>query len=320
MRIFLLTTGILCGATAGVGAQFDARLAPADCAPVFSAVSAAAAPLGVSPVAVASPAAALSAPASAASSRSAAPLAAMPTAAPARALDAAARLSAVPARALAAAGAAAMDGSRLAAKAGDAPAAQPVSGKMDLLKLRPTQMAVGLREVDKKIARLSSKKGKKYLRSMPVPVVLGPHGHVYMTDHHHLVRAAWEAGYTRVRTSVQADYSHLSDAEFWKRMKAKNWVYPYDQLGAGPHNPIDLPENVRGMADDPYRSVAGEVRERGGYRKNDAPFSEFLWAQFFRAHLTVHPVYHGFEAALAQAMALAKTTAANGLPGWIGAK
>ena len=111
-----------------------------------------------------------------------------------------------------------------------------------------------------------------------------------------------------------------TDAEFWKRMKAKNWVYPFDQLGAGPHNPIDLPENVRGMADDPYRSVAGEVRERGGYRKNDAPFSEFLWAQFFRAHLTVHPVYHGFEAALAQALALAKTAAAKGLPGWIGAK
>lgn len=309
MRL-LIPLGILCGAAAAAGAQLDARLVPLDAAPAFAAAPAAAAPLELSAASLTS----MAAPA-----LPAAVPAAAPTAAPARALESVARLSAVPARALGAAGAAAMDGAR-AAEAGASPAAQAASGKMDLLKLRPTQMAVGLREVDKKIAKLRSKDGKKYLRSMPVPVVLGPHGHVYMTDHHHLVRAAWEAGYTRVHTTLQADYSKLSDAEFWKRMKAKNWVYPYDQLGAGPHNPIDLPENVRGMADDPYRSVAGEVRERGGYRKNDAPFSEFLWAQFFREHLTVHPVYHGFEAAMTQAMALAKTAAAKGLPGWLGAK
>src|SRR5436305_4773273 len=31
-------------------------------------------------------------------------------------------------------------------------------------------------------------------------------------------------------------------------------------------------------SDDPYRSLAGEVRRAGGYAKEATPFSEFLWA------------------------------------------
>jgi hypothetical protein len=83
---------------------------------------------------------------------------------------------------------------------------------------------------------------------------------------------------------------------------------------------MNLPETVRGLADDPYRSVAGEVRERGGYEKDETPFSEFLWAQFFRAHLRVHPVYHDFESAVVEALELAKSSAARNLPGWSGAR
>ena len=310
----ILALSLLAG---GARAQFEARIAPAlDGAPSIG-VSAAPRALSAAPAALPAPAL------SEASLDSAAPAlaAAAATAAPAPSARAQARaLAGSSSKNLAASSAAAMDGTRAPSGAAAEGRALAHAGKAEVLKLRPTQMAVGLREVDKKIAKLKSKDGKKYLKSMPVPVVLGPRGHVYMIDHHHLARAAWEAGYKKVHTTLAADLSKLSDAEFWKTMKEKKWVYPYDQLGGGPHNPIDLPENVRGMADDPYRSVAGEVRERGGYEKSTAPFSEFLWAQFFRAHLTVHPVYHGFEAAMAQAMKLARSRAARRLPGWIGGK
>jgi hypothetical protein len=103
-------------------------------------------------------------------------------------------------------------------------------------------------------------------------------------------------------------------------MTDEKWVYPYDQFGQGPHHPRDLPETVRGLADDPFRSVAGAVRDAGGYQKTGAPFSEFLWANFFRERLKNHPTFHDFDAAVKEAIALAKTEAARHLPGWLGGR
>lgn len=189
------------------------------------------------------------------------------------------------------------------------------------LDLRPTQMAVGMRHVAGKVAKLlgmSKEKADDWLKERPVPVVLGPAGAAYMIDRHHLVRAAWEAGVSRVHVEVKADWSDLSEEKFWARMKKEKWVYPYDQFGKGPHDVADLPEDVRGLADDPYRSVAGAVREEGGYRKTDKPFAEFLWAQYFRKRLSLRPVGRDFKKALAQALTLARDEAARRLPGWAG--
>jgi hypothetical protein len=315
---------LLAAAHVRVSAQIEARLAPVEsfaarpAAPAASAASVAgltAAPaLACATPPFAAAAAPLPAAAAPAEARAAAPAVAAPARASASAILFAAGRAAAPALA-----AAAMDGSR--AKRADEPAAAPVDlRRMELLELRPTQMSVGLREVDEKVAKLRGKDVDDYLRARPVPVVLGPSGRTYLVDHHHLVRAAWEAGLSHVHVEVKADLSGLSEDAFWVRMKAENWVYPYDQFGGGPHDPRNLPETVRGLADDPYRSVAGEVRERGGYEKNDAPFSEFLWAQFFRERLKTHPTYHDFESAVAEAMKLAKTEAAERLPGWSGGR
>jgi hypothetical protein len=43
----------------------------------------------------------------------------------------------------------------------------------------------------------------------------------------------------------------------------------------------DLPKTVAGLIDDPFRSLAGELRRAGGFAKDTTPFSEFLWADFF---------------------------------------
>jgi hypothetical protein len=81
-----------------------------------------------------------------------------------------------------------------------------------------------------------------------------------------------------------------------------------------------LPRDVRGLADDPYRSLAWRVRDKGGYDKNTTPFSEFQWAEFFRKNLTISDINDDFHAAVKQAMDLAESPEAAHLPGYKGKK
>jgi hypothetical protein len=172
--------------------------------------------------------------------------------------------------------------------------------------------------VDVKIAKLSAMKGserEEFVAQHKVPAVLGPRSRTYIVDHHHLARACWEMGHREMRVDIADDLSKLPYPNFWKKLAERNWIHLYDQFGGGPHDPLALPRTVRGLADDPFRSLAWAVRERGGFEKTEAPFSEFRWAEFFRKKLTVHPVFDGREPAIAEALALAKSPAAPGLPG-----
>jgi hypothetical protein len=117
---------------------------------------------------------------------------------------------------------------------------------------------------------------------------------------------------------VAADLSKHSLPDLWRVMDEKHWLHLYDQFGKGPHDPVDLPESVRGLADDPYRSVAWAVRQAGGYNKTEAVFSEFTWAEFFRKNLKVHPIFDDWDRAVKQAMELAAGPACSKLPGYCG--
>ena len=195
-------------------------------------------------------------------------------------------------------------------------------GRNKLLKINsiyPTQLAIGLREVDKRkrrMKRLSSKELRKHLEKNPVPIVIGPKKRAYLIDHHHLVRACLELGITQVFVEKHKDMSHLSPAEFWKEMEKEHWVHLYDEFGHGPHSPVDLPQTVRSLGDDPFRSIAWEIRERGGYIKTDMPFAEFAWANFFRRSLGMHPVADDWKEALQAAERLCRSTRAKSLPGY----
>jgi len=46
-----------------------------------------------------------------------------------------------------------------------------------------------------------------------------------------------------------------------------------------------LPKHIRDLEFDPYRSLAWLVRDRHGYMKNNTPFSEFKWANYFRTRI-----------------------------------
>jgi hypothetical protein len=60
------------------------------------------------------------------------------------------------------------------------------------------------------------------------------------------------------------------------------------------------------------------LRRAGGFAKDTAPFSEFLWAQFLRGRILPQQIIGDFSGALTKALELAKSKEADYLPGWCG--
>lgn len=190
-------------------------------------------------------------------------------------------------------------------------------------ELRPTQMTIGFREVRRKqsdwlqINGKSSKKSADFLGSHMIPVVLGPKKRHYVIDHHHLARALSDEGVSRVLVTVVANLSVLDKDAFFVVLDNRGWLHPFDARGRRrPYN--DMPKSIAKLQDDPYRSLAGELRAVGGYAKSSTPFSEFLWADYMRRRVPLAMVEKQFEKALEQAMTLARGREANYLPGWCG--
>ena len=199
-------------------------------------------------------------------------------------------------------------------------AREPVLNPVRIKSLRPTQMTLGLREVDEKRRiwrERGGDKGAEYLGRHMIPVVLGPKARHYITDHHHLARALHEEGVNNVLISVVANLSKLEPDSFWFVMENRNWMHAYDDKGQR-RDYTDIPKSVSQMVDDPFRSLAGELRRAGGYAKDTTPFSEFLWADFLRRRIKRKAVERTFSRALERALELAKSGEAGYLPGWCG--
>ena len=197
---------------------------------------------------------------------------------------------------------------------------EPILKPVPILSLRPTQMTVGMREVKEKRQRFREKKAQKQAETIGkhmIPVVLGPDKKFYVVDHHHLARALHEEGVKDVFVTVIADLTMVDRDAFWGVLDNKRWVYPYDSKGER-RSFKDIPKTVAQLKDDPFRSLAGELRRAGGYAKDTTPFSEFLWADFLRRNLVRKAVETDFTKALEKALALAKSHNAIYLPGWCG--
>lgn len=198
---------------------------------------------------------------------------------------------------------------------------EPLLQPIPILALRPTQMTVGMREVKEKRKRWrehkSRKKQAELLGKHMIPVVLGPDRHHYVVDHHHLARALHDEGVKDILVTIIADLTMVHRDDFWGVLDNKRWVFPYDAKGER-HHFRDIPKTVAELKDDPFRSLAGELRRVGGYAKDTTPFSEFLWANFLRRRLSRKAVAANFDRAIEKALALARSQDAVYLPGWCG--
>ena len=197
---------------------------------------------------------------------------------------------------------------------------EPILHPVPIAALRPTQMTVGYREVAEKRREWRERSGEKaaaYLGRHMVPAVLGPKGRPYLVDHHHLALALHEEGQEEVLVTLLADLSDLPKASFWTYLDNRAWCHPYDAAGRR-REFDDIPKSVGRLADDPYRSLAGELRRAGGFAKDTTPFSEFLWADFLRSRVKATQIESRFDAALEKALSLARSEAAGYLPGWCG--
>lgn len=197
---------------------------------------------------------------------------------------------------------------------------EPIVHPIPLSDLRPTQITVGMREVRAKQESWKEhdpKKKAEFLGQHMIPVIHGPKDRLYVLDHHHLSLALHNEGVENVLISPVADLRALSLDEFWVYLDNRSWVHPYDESGKR-RGFEDIPKKIPDMKDDPYRSVAGELRRRGGFAKDTTPFSEFLWADFMRRRLKGSLVTKDFNAAMDEAMKLAKSEEASYLPGWCG--
>lgn len=197
---------------------------------------------------------------------------------------------------------------------------EPILTLVPIAELRPTQITVGLREVEEKRRRWREHdpdKKDKFLGSHMIPTLLGPKKRHYVIDHHHLSRALQLEGVEAVQVTVVADLHKLDKQAFWTVCDHKAWAHPYDADGAR-QTFKDIPKAIADLVDDPFRSLAGELRRAGGFAKDTTPFSEFLWADFLRRNMKPKQVENDFSEALEEALRLAKSPDAGYLPGWCG--
>ena len=197
---------------------------------------------------------------------------------------------------------------------------EPVLHPVAITDLRPTQITVGMREVKEKRGRLRNhpqKKIGKFLGDHMIPVVRGPRDRMYVVDHHHLALALHHEGVRDILVSVVADLSELEPEAFWTVLDHRSWVHPYDAQGRR-RTVREIPKSVVGLKDDPFRSLAGELRRVGGFAKDTTPFSEFLWADFLRRKISRKSVEENFDKAMEKALGFARSKDAVYLPGWCG--
>jgi hypothetical protein len=84
---------------------------------------------------------------------------------------------------------------------------------------------------------------------------------------------------------------------FWSVLDNRSWTHPYDEKSH--RRTYDaVPRSVRDLIDDPFRSLASELRRVGGFAKQTMPLSEFLGADFLRRQIAPKLVENPFSRAM----------------------
>ena len=225
----------------------------------------------------------------------------------------------------------------------DAATPQGTIARVRVSHLRPTQNAVGMDEVNAKVARMAERSDSSlqaYLLPRTIPVVIGNGGHPHLIDHHHLALSVLTAeGDIDVPVEVVRNWAPLSDGHFWKAMAREHWVYPFAPDGGGPIPVSRMCRHLTDLGNDIHRSVSWVARTNYAYVKtgDNAIFTEFQWANFFRTHLVLSQLLEwpgdcstvtladlraadpdALEDARKKGLYLARSHEASTLPGYVG--
>jgi hypothetical protein len=189
-----------------------------------------------------------------------------------------------------------------------------------LKELRPTQMTFGFQEVEakrKSWAKLDAEKREKAIRQEFFPAVRGPGRKYFILDRHHAALALAKERAAQVQVGLVRDLSDLSERDFWIFLDHYSWMHCYDAKGKR-RRLNEIPKRFEDMKDYPYRSLAGDLRDGGGFSKVDVPFLEFLWANYLRDHVPARLLGADSNKALKQAYEIARSKDCSFLPGWCG--
>jgi len=205
----------------------------------------------------------------------------------------------------------------------------------DLTKLRPLQGAVGMKQVIYMENRIADqpKHARRKLEEDPIKVVAGVGGQLFIIDHHHTAEA-WLGAKTEwganalckiVNSEKGLPPEFKTEDEFWSALKAAALIRLKNESGVD-IDASQLPKTLDAMADDPYRTLAWLVRQRGGFCKSSMEFAEFAWADWFRSksptleiqNLPSNP--NDENATVDEAVEMARSSEAESLPGYSAAK
>jgi hypothetical protein len=107
--------------------------------------------------------------------------------------------------------------------------------KAPIADMRPTQLTLGLSEVEERAAKIGAmtpSEREAHLERKAIPHVLGPGKKIYIVDHHHLARALWSLKFPEaVLGDRVADWSGLEPKAFWRMMESKGYCWPIDADG-----------------------------------------------------------------------------------------
>ena len=145
----------------------------------------------------------------------------------------------------------------------------------------------------------------------------GPGKKYFLLDRHHAALALTQDKAECVQVGLVRDLSALSTGDFSVFLDHYSWMHCYDAKGQ--RHPLDEePDRFEGMKDDPYRSLAGELRD--GVRifesRHSVPgvsMGEPSEAEIPLALLKTDP-----KKALSKALKLAPSKQCSFLPGWSG--
>jgi hypothetical protein len=192
----------------------------------------------------------------------------------------------------------------------------------NILEIRPTQMTVGFLEVEYRIKKwnnLGRLDDKNFLEKHVIPVVIGPNKRYYAIDQHHLTSALIKSGINKVYITIISNLKCLDEDEFWRYLDRKGYCHTFDENGDR-REYKDIPKKMKDLKDDPYRSLAGQLRRIGGYAKDQTCFSEFIIADYFRSRIDKKLLSVDFDGALKIAYTMIKSEECKFLPGWCGFK